>query len=158
MLDPGQALLRTYDEANDAVRVEINATSMALSLDAATGDNVATVQSNATNVSHLTHSTTGTNTVVLGPVNVYSFSKAAIYLQSTTALAESNISVQLQVSPDDSAPVWINVGTPVTASQSLNGVVMSTPVVNMVARRAQLVISGAIASAETLDAYLVLGT
>lgn len=157
LLDPGQVILRCYDEANDAVRVEIPAVSMAIALDAATGDNVATVQSNSTQVVHLTQGSTGTATIVLAPISLTMFSKANIFLQSTTAIAAPP-NVKLQISPDDSANAWVDSGLTVTASASNGITVMGTPSTNLVARRGRLVISAAIGAAETLDAYLILGT
>lgn len=158
IIDYQQALIRSYDKDNDALRVNIQeATSLAITLDAAE-DSVAAGQLSSSNVVNLTSINTGVDTVVLAPVDIQNYSKAQIYLQSTTAIVTAAVAVKLQVSPADTGNVWIDSTLTATPDGSSGVVVMGTALSGLVARRGRLVINKALALGETADAYLVLGS
>lgn len=149
-LDVGQAFKRTFDEANDALRVEIGSSSgFNISLSSDSGDSIVSVPIDF----DLKASVTSTSTGVVIPASVCIGMKSfQLYANTTSTLVGPQICT-LQVSPSDSDNVWYSTTLTVTPSLVSGTVVSSVDVSNIVARRCRVSIAAAITSG-TFDIYL----
>lgn len=174
-LDVIQAIRRTYDEANDALRVEVaGGVSFAVSLDhtdsvvvlgtedgtaggtyhalktTTTGSPLITPNGSSTKVS-LTSASTGT---VIGPVSCAGMKSFNLYTNTTSTITGAQ-ALTLLISPSDTDNVWIAATLTVTESTTNAVVVKGTTETDVVARRVRVDIAAAI-STGTFDAYLVM--
>jgi len=151
LLDSGQIVKRVYDQANDAVRVEVGVgTSFGLSLTADSGDSVLSVPVVSEAKASITSSSTGVIVAAAPCIGMKSFN---LYTNTTATITGAQVCT-VQVSPSDSDNVWISTSLTITPSTTNGTVVMGTAVTNIVARRVRVSIAAAISSG-TFDIYLV---
>ncbi len=149
-LDSPQVIKRVYDEANDAIRVEVGGgTSFQLNLDATTGDTVGVQGMSTVQKSSITTSSTGVIVPAFSCVGMKSFN---LYTITTATLTGAQVCT-LEISPSDADNVWIASSLTVTPSGTLNVVVAGTVNSAIVARRARVSIASAISSG-TFDIYV----
>lgn len=150
-LDSPQIIKRIYDEANDAVRVEIGTgTGFALSISADSGDSIVSIPQ----VSETKASITNANTGVIIPASACIGMKSfQLYTNTTSTIVGPQVCT-LQVSPSDSDDVWISTSLTATPSLTSGVVVMGTVNSTIVARRMRVSIAAAITSG-TFDIYLL---
>jgi hypothetical protein len=149
LLDINQISQRTFDSANDAIRMSLGSTSFAVSLDAADGDNVATKGLSATTKVSLTNASTG---IVLPAADCAGYKTFQIYTKTTSTLTDPQVCT-LETSPSDTDDVWFATSATVTPSGT-NGVAVASTAISAAARRARVSIAAAITSG-TFDLYLV---
>lgn len=149
LLDAGQMFRRTFDQTNDAIRVEVGGgTSFALSLDSNSGDTVG-VQGVATVIKQsITTANTGVIVPAFSCVGMKSFQ---LYTNTTSAITGAQVCT-LQVSPSDTDNVWVSTTLTITPSTG-TGAVMATANSSIVARRARVSIAAAV-SAGAFDIYV----
>lgn len=154
-LDGPQIIKRVFDQTNDSVRVDfagVHSTAINLSAtDTSNPDSIINYPVSLSTKASLTSASTGT---VIGPVSCVGMKSFNIYTVTTATITGSQ-ALTLQVSPSDSDNVWIAVSCTATPSTTNAVVVKGTTEVDIVARRAQVVIAAAITSG-TADAYLVM--
>lgn len=149
-LDQLNMAQRSYDEANDSIRVELGANSgVSLQLDAATDSISVQGVSSSTKVS-LTNASTG---VVIPAASCVGTQKFQLYSHTNTTITDSQVCT-VEVSPSDTDNVWVATSLTNTPDTTAGNSVMGTAVTNIVARRARVSIAAAITSG-TFDLYLV---
>lgn len=149
-LDLTQINQRTFDSANDAVRVSMGSTSFGVTLDSADGDNVAVKGLSSTTKVSLTNASTG---VVVPAQDCSGYKTFNLFTKTTATLVGPQVCT-LEISPSDTDNVWFATSVTVTPSGT-NGVVASGTPATLVARRARVSIAAAITSG-TFDLYLVM--
>lgn len=150
-LDTAQAMKRVYDEANDAIRVEVGSgTSFALSINADSGDSVVSIP----NVKEVKASITSANTGVIVPATTCIGMKSFQLYTNTTSTITGTQVCTLEVSPSDSDDVWKATSLTITPSATNAVVVMGTVNTAIVARRMRVSIAAAITTG-TFDIYLL---
>lgn len=138
MLDQNQVLRTAFDEVTGALKtIPAAASSFAIELDSADGDNIAT-QGNviAPQTANVTNASSGE---IIAPFSVVGMKTLQLYVQATSAITGPQ-SLVVEISPSDSGSVWfttaLSVATP-TASGSVNA---GTPL-SVVARRARVTLA-----------------
>lgn len=150
-LDANQIVKRVFNVADDAIRVSLGDTlGMAMNISSAAGDSITSVGNSITQKASITSANTGT---IINAFSVVGMSSFNLYTNSTSAVVGPQ-AVTLQVSPSDTDNVWIAVSLTATPSTSSGTVVMGTALTNVVARRARVVVAGALTSG-TVDVYVV---
>src|SRR6267142_2903033 len=148
-LDTPQVIKRVYDEANDAVRVEVaTGTTFGLSLSADSGDSIINVPNVAERKASITTSSTG---VIVSPVSCIGMKSFQLYTNTTSDITGAQVCT-LEISPSDSDNVWIASGLTITPSGTNGTVVKGTVNTAIVARRMRVSIAAAISSG-TFDLY-----
>ncbi len=143
-LDSGQLVKRVYDEANDAIRVEIGTgSSFAIGISADSGDSVVTVPTVTEVKASLANASTGTGTVVIPATTCIGMKSFNLYTNTLTDITGAQVCT-LQVSPSDSDNVWISTSLTITPSATTGTVVMGTVATGIVARRFRVIIAAAI--------------
>jgi hypothetical protein len=151
LLDAPQIVKRAFDEANDAIRVEVGiGTSFGLNLSADSGDSITSIPQVLENKVSVTSANTGTIVPAATAIGLKSFN---LFTKTTSPLVGAQVCT-LQVSPSDSDDVWIDTTLTITPSGTNNTVVMGTVASNIIARRIRVNIAAAITSG-TFDIYLV---
>lgn len=150
-LDTGQLIKKVYDEANDAIRVEVGqGTSFGLSITADSGDSVITVPNITEQKASITSANTGTIIAAFPCIGMKSFN---LYTNTTSTIVGAQVCT-LEISPSDSDDVWISSSLTVTPSLVSGTVVMGTVNSAIVARRARVKITAAVTSG-TFNIYCV---
>lgn len=151
LLDQQMILQRSFDESNDALRVEVGVgTSFALNISADSGDSVTSIPSVVENKASITSANTGTVMSSSPCIGMKSFN---LYTNTTSTITGAQ-ACTLQVSPSDTDDVWINTTLTITPSTTASTVVVGTVNTAIVARRMRVNIAAAISSG-TFDLYLV---
>lgn len=150
-LDAPQLVKRVYDEANDAIRVEIGTgTTFGLNISADSGDSVVSVP----NVTELKASVTHTSPSVIIPASPCIGMKSfQLYTNTTSTITGAQVCTVF-LSPSDSDNVWIASTLTITPSTTANTVVMGTVNTSIVARRIEVQIAAPITTG-TFDIYFV---
>lgn len=131
-LSPHQVVQNIYDEPSNTVRISIQNMELAMELSADDGDSVTAVPK-AIN-SYATFSTAQTTgAVAIAPIDV-SFCTS---LNLTVKNQGTAVSVAIEVSPSDTAGVWIQLST----LNATNGITNTTPSL-FPCRRARVVFNG----------------
>ena len=103
---------------------------------------------------NLTTSATGNN--IVGPVSCIGNKTIQLYAVSTSAVTSPQL-LTVQISPDDTADIWIDTALTTTPSVSNGTVVMGTVLTNVCARRARVKTAAAL-GAGTAVAYLIVNS
>lgn len=148
-LDLNQALHRTIDANDDAMRVIVGAgTDFSIELSADDGDSVA-VRSIVTSASgELTTSSSGS---VVSAVNVEGAKDLQVLVKINTAISGS-ATIQLQVSPAFSGSTWLDVGSSMTVTGSTD---LVGTISNVIARRARVQITSNSITAGSARVYMM---
>jgi hypothetical protein len=142
-LDSGQIVKRVYDEANDAIRVEMGAVNgIAISLSADDGDSVLTVPDSISTSATITNANTGTIIAATACVGIKSF---ILYTNTVSTLVGPQL-CSLELSPSDTDNVWIPAMLSITPDTTQDVMVMSPVNPSIVARRCRVTIASAITS------------
>lgn len=150
LLSGGQIAKRVFDESVGAVRIiPSDGTEFSIELSASEGDSVQTQSVQSAQSASLTNASTG---VVLPAFSVVGLTKVALYTATTSTIVGTQ-TCTLEVSPSDSANIWIATAATITPSLT-NGVVVYTAPVTISARRARVSIASAITSG-TFDLYAI---
>lgn len=151
MLDIAQALKRTYNEADDAIRVELgSSTGFNVAIDTADGDNIAVLGLSSSTKVSMTSASTG---VVVPAFSVAGLKSFNLYTNTTSTITGPQ-EFRFEISPSDTDDVWIATPLRITPSTTNGVVVMAESYSNIVARRARVSIAAAISSG-TVALYLV---
>lgn len=151
LLDAPQIIKRAFDEANDAIRVEVGSgTAFGINLNADSGDSVTSVPSLVEVKASITNANTGTIVPATACLGIKSFN---LYTNTTATIVGAQVCT-LQISPSDSDNVWIDTTLTVTPSLISGTVISGTTNSTIVARRCRVKIAAAITSG-TFDIYLV---
>lgn len=150
-LDTAQAIKRTYDESNDAIRtIPADVTSFAIELDAADGDNVATKGLSSSTTANITNANTG---VIIAAADCSGYKSFNLYTKTTTNIVGAQVCT-VEVSPSDTDNVWKATSLTITPDATAGNVVMGTANSAIVARRIRVSIAASITSG-VFDIYLV---
>lgn len=150
-LDTAQAMKRTYDESNDAIRtVPASVSGFAITIDAA-DDSISIVGLSSSTKASITNASTG---VIIPAFSCAGYKSFNLYTNTTATITGPQVCT-LEVSPSDTDNVWIATSVTVTPSTTNGVVVMGTESSSIVARRARVSIAAAITTG-TFDIYLVM--
>lgn len=147
-LDAAQIVKRTYQVADDAVRTVLaTTTGMAIVLDRS--DEVTTYAGTVTGTADLTSASTG---VVVAAFSVVGMQRINLFTKTTTTITDAQV-LTLEISPSDTADVWIATALTVTPSTTANTVIAGTVLSNLTARRAR--VSTTAITSGTYSVYVV---
>jgi hypothetical protein len=150
-LDSPQIIKKVYDEANDAIRVEIGmGTAFGINLSADSGDTIGSVPVVTEQKTSITSASTGVIIPATSCIGMKSFN---LYTNTTATITGAQ-ACTLEVSPSDSDNVWIASSLTITPSTTSGTVIMGTSDATIVARRFRVSIAAAITTG-TFDIYVV---
>lgn len=148
-LDTAQALKRSFDSTNDALRVDIiSSLASSIEIDSVT-DSITNVPKSSVQKASLTSASTGT---VIAAFSVVGVKTIQLYTNTTATLTGPQ-ACTVEVSPSDTDDVWIATSITVTESGT-NATVIAGTSGSICARRARVKIAAAI-STGAFDLYAV---
>lgn len=145
LLDPKQAMIRTFDASNDAVRtVPAEATIFEVELDKADGDSVLAYKGAFLQDANYTSASTSP----LTEQDVKGVSRLNLHLKVITQV-NTDVTFTVEHSPVDSGDMWISSGLSLTAAAAdAANTIKSDTLEEVLARRVRITASAAIASGD----------
>ena len=150
-LDFTQALKRCVNSQDDSLRVELgSATGFNVALSAAEGDSVLSVAQQNNGTGSVT-SSNGATDVVVAAMDVSQSRELQLFCDVGAGLTGSATAI-IEISPSDSANVWISSGISLALSGSAN---LKSTKVSDIAKRARIKLSANSITVGTASLYLI---